>query len=205
MSKNAKRMPYAGGIATVCKQCQLGRKPSKPQPTKLHLLQFVHVQYPHRDTPDFGFARQAALSEFEVLVPFILSRMKQPDDFSGREMETADAHTFVPVTVETCVSQIIQHRRAAVLNGNNMLHFKSSLRRDGRQTTIFTAMRGPLTNAGSETGRNAPHARAFAALFTSECPRSTRARSTSNAALASIKLSSSALSARLIVSFITFS
>jgi hypothetical protein len=198
-------MPHAARFATVCKQCQLGRKLSKPQPTKLHLLQFVHVQYAYCDAPDFGFSRQAALSEFEVLVPFILSRMKQPDDFSSREMETADAHSFVPVTVETCISQIIQHRRSAVLNGNNMLHFKGSLRRHGRQTTIFTAMRGPLTNAGRETGRHTPHGRALAARFTSECPRSTRARSTSNAALASIKLSSSVLSVRLIVSFITFS
>lgn len=201
-SKNAGRMSHAGRIVSLCKQRHLRRIMRQPQPAELDLCQVVHVEHPNGNTSDLCLPRQPPLSDFEMCMPAIPAWMKQADQLARGTMQPTNAHALVPVAVKTRISQVRRSRGSIVLDWDNVFHLEGRLRGKGRQTAIFAAMPGPLPHLICQSGGNAPHARS---RFDGPCPSSTRARRTSKAALASIRLSSSALSGRVIVSLCTFS
>src|SRR3990172_7924975 len=88
-----------------------------------------------------------SLGPFEVILPTVLSGMKQRHGAAGRGIGKVDVGPLAIVAVRASVGQIIQNCRSASRHGNNVINFKAADMQTVGNPAVFTAPRGSLANS----------------------------------------------------------
>ena len=139
-----------------------------------------------------------------MTVPFVAAWMEQPHKPAPWVQDASEVHPFVTIARHAGQRKVLKSRFAIVLQRYDVLDFKNRLTGNGREAAILTPVRCPCPDAVGETGRNPAHLPpALTPPFAT--PNSIRARNRSMAAQASIRPSSSTLSASVAISSITLS
>src|SRR5688572_19757739 len=94
-----------------------------------------------------------------MLVPDILTRVKETDRVATVRIDSFARHPFVGVAVRACQSEIVQLGGAAGRTRDDVVDRKGSHLPARRQMTILTAVSGPGRHFGPPCRREGAHGR----------------------------------------------
>lgn len=111
----------------------------------------VELKQPGCCPPHISDAENVWTIALEVLIPTILSRMKQPDGRIGIRIETKEICSLVKITMDAGEGEVLLHTLAPVLSRHDVLDMKRSIGFVlSLETTVFTAMPRPFPNQLAE-------------------------------------------------------
>ena len=77
-----------------------------------------------------------------MIVPVLLSRVKQRDDVTGLRVDSGKIRSLVAIAVTTGAGQIFWHAGTAVLERNNVIEMERRLGEGFREAAIFASVPG---------------------------------------------------------------
>ena len=90
-------------------------------------------------------------------MPNVGSRVEQPDDLASLGIQTGQVRPFVFVAAQTRPGEIVGHRRAAVLFGDDVVQLKPQFGPPLGKLAILAAESGPSPDVFPEPGSHVRH------------------------------------------------
>jgi hypothetical protein len=85
----------------------------------------IHIENLNRDAANCRSTFERRTIPSEVVVPFMATRIEQSYELGTRclRVDARQVRTFVTVAMQTGVGEIAEHRRSAMLFGDNVFNF----------------------------------------------------------------------------------
>jgi hypothetical protein len=90
-----------------------------------------------------AFGEQSSAVPCEMIVPVLLSRVKQRDDVTGLRVDSGKIRSLVAIAVTTGEGQIFWHARALMLERNDVIEMERQLGEGFREAAILAPVPGP--------------------------------------------------------------
>jgi hypothetical protein len=93
-----------------------------------------------------AFGEQSSAVPREMIVPALLSRVKQRDDVTGLRVDSGKIRSLVAIAVTTGEGQIFWHAWTTMLERNDVIEMERQLGEGFREAAIFASVPSPGTD-----------------------------------------------------------